>query len=152
MGESRTNESRGSITFWPYVQDQNVGIEMEASDLRNRITLTECSSGGFYQQLKGWLLPVFIFSWNCCSMIVEASKEPRPVKILMWWDKAKIFLFPASHKCRRALVRLSLVAKKVTYWCTSSLSAKSLRSYSSAVGKSTKFDNKSQYSNYFLDF
>ena len=75
-------------------------------------------------------------------MIAAASKRPMPLKMLMRLDKARISLFLASHKCRMASVGLGLVAKKVTYRCTFSLSANSLQSCPSAVGGSRSFDKE----------
>ena len=80
--------------------------------------------------------------WLCCSITAAASKRPMPLKIFVKLDTAKISLFLASHKCRMASVGLGLVAKKVTYRCTFSLSANSLQSWPSAVGGSRSFDKE----------
>ena len=82
------------------------------------------------------------FQWICCSITAAASNRPMPLKIFVKLDTAKISLFLASHKCKMASVGLGLVAKKVTYRCTFSLSANSLQSWPSAVGGSRSFDKE----------
>ena len=89
------------------------------------------------------IFPQFlVIQWICCSITAAASNRPMPLKIFVKLDTAKISLFLASHKCKMASVGLGLVAKKVTYRCTFSLSANSLQSWPSAVGGSRSFDKE----------
>ena len=85
---------------------------------------------------------VINFQCICCSNTAAASKRPIPRKMLMRLDKAKSSRFRASHKWRMASVGLGLVAKKVTYRCTLSLSANSLQSWPSGVGGSNSLANE----------